>query len=1178
MYLDKLKIVGFKSFAKKTDFLFTDGIIAIVGPNGCGKSNVVDAIRWVLGEQKAGTLRSDRMENVIFNGSKSQKPMGMAEVSLTIQNTRNILPVEYSEVVITRRLFRSGESQYLINNQVCRLKDITNLLMDTGMAPDAYSVIELKMVESILSGKPEERRRIFEEAAGVTKYKQRRRVTFRKLESTENDLIRLEDIISEVETKVNSLKRQVRRAQRYQEISEKLKDLDIKVGTCRYSVIHNELTPLRKDLEEMRRNRDSGAAETSFKEAEVEALKTDLIKQEQVLRASQQKLNSVNEIIRKREEEVLVSRERIKSLKSANDRIEKEIVDLTEQIKNQSQLSEKVSLNLADIKEKVDTENKSYTVEREKLDVFDARLQEKRQQSKQIESEKLKLLDTISSCERQIEHLKASLEHYANRIDEMQKERDACYERYDTLEESLTETEKRNVEKQDELNKHTGELERLKNEISSVREKIDGQKETIINSRSQIDSAQRNIAITNKMLESYSDYPEGVQHLMVNKSGYLGTVADIISIDDQYRVAIESILGDAATYLLANDHNQAFVGIQNLNESKKGIVTFLPLNRLNHVNDSSGKPDLHSHSDKIIGWASDLVSVANKYEPLVKTLLSDCLIVNDTSLSDTYVDLCEQYNISIVTTSGDMVSASGTIRGGKRSRDDTGFIGRKDQLRKLETDLHDYEKELSNAEKSKIELERLVVDFSEQQDTEREHIASLEKELAQIRLSISENQYKLNNNKNQADKLDAEIDQFNVKIEDANRKIKELSQQVEMDKQTQEDRNESLLAYISEIENIERDRESLSQKVHELNIAFVQLQNEQKNLTGELERSTQLINSSEKLISSRQQEFEENNKQLNQLNERIDELSSLLVDDYNEKKEQETLVRSLEEKRLTLNEDIDKREKVIKQLRTTKESVSEIIHEKELRIAELKLNADTLYRRFGEEYGHDLTLTEVDDAYDMQEDTEEIERLKSRLKNLGPVNLLALKEYDSEKERFDFLTKQRDDLIEARENLNNTIDHINKTANDKFLDVFKEIEINFNKVFTQFFQDGQAELLLSQSDDPLEANIEIVANPKGKRPTALTLLSGGEKALTAISLLFAIYLVKPSPICILDEVDAPLDDNNVKRFTDTVRNFSKDTQFMIVTHNKMTMKAADCLYGVTMEESGVSKVVSVKMD
>ncbi|MBD3289318.1 AAA family ATPase, partial [candidate division KSB1 bacterium] len=405
MYLEKLKIFGFKSFAKKTMLELTPGVTGIVGPNGCGKSNIVDALRWVLGEQKAGTLRSERMESVIFNGAKDMKPMGMAEVSLTIKNTKNVLPIEYSEVLITRRLFRSGESQYLLNNNVCRLKDIADLFMDTGMASNAYSVIELSMVESILSGKPDERRRIFEEAAGVTKYKQRRRITYRKLESTENDLVRVEDIIAEVESKVNSLRRQVKRAQRHQRLTEELRETEIRLATYKYNKIYEELEPLRNDLEEKKRSRESSSAQTSFKEAETESLKTELIKIEQNLRKTQQELNEINNSIRKQEEEILVSRERSKSLESNNMRLGQEIEALSDRILEQQEVSKNLNTDLESIQNKINEEEAHFDEEESAFQTVENDLKQHRESGKKSQDELRMLINSISQKQGEIQRL-----------------------------------------------------------------------------------------------------------------------------------------------------------------------------------------------------------------------------------------------------------------------------------------------------------------------------------------------------------------------------------------------------------------------------------------------------------------------------------------------------------------------------------------------------------------------------------------------------------------------------------------------------------------------------------------------------------------------------------------------------------------------------------------------------
>jgi len=401
---------------------------------------------------------------------------------------------------------------------------------------------------------------------------------------------------------------------------------------------------------------------------------------------------------------------------------------------------------------------------------------------------------------------------------------------------------------------------------------------------------------------------------------------------------------------------------------------------------------------------------------------------------------------------------------------------------------------------------------------------------------------------------------------------------VEQEKEIRISREDEIVSFNTEIDSLTAKREQLSQTVNQLRVKVIEINNEAKAIQAELNRGYQTISESEKTINQKKNELQENHTQNEELTNRIEEITTALASDYDNKEKLEEVVVSIEQKQSSLKEKIDQKEKVLRQLRSERESFSEEIHNRELRISELKLKADNLYRHIGEEYSWDLKQEPINESYDLEIEKQEIERFKLRLKALGPVNLLALKEYDSEKKRLDFLVQQHDDLIEAKQNLNETVAHINQSAAEKFIDIFQKIRANFGNVFQQFFKDGEADLIYSEDEDPLEATIEIVANPKGKRPTALTLLSGGEKALTAISLLFAIYLVKPSPFCILDEVDAPLDDNNVQRFTNALRTFSTDTQFIVVTHNKLTMKAADCLYGITMEESGVSKVVSVKMD
>lgn len=1179
MYLEKLKILGFKSFAKKTTFELMNGITGIVGPNGCGKSNVVDAIRWVLGEQKAGTLRSERMENVIFNGTKELKPLGMAEVSLTIQNTKNILPVEYSEVVITRRLFRSGESQYLLNNSVCRLKDITDLLMDTGMAADAYSVIELSMVESILSGKPEERRRIFEEAAGVTKYKQRRKITFRKLESTENDLIRVEDIISEVEHKVNSLRRQVQRAQRYQTLIDQLKERDIRIATHKYSKIYKELAPLTEQLEEKQRERESNVAQISFKDAEAESLRTELIQIEQNLRSSQQELNNINDLIRKKEEEILISRERSKSLTNNNLRLKVEIDQLQQKIDNGNETLKNLTFDLEKVQEKIADEENKYTQEEKALEAVERQLQITREQAKRAENERLGLFTQVSQQQGSIEHLKATFQHLNDRNTNLQSEKATETEKILSYEKQSQSLKKFIEEKTAIIETLTSTLQQLTQQIEKTVADIETLKEEIVKDHGQLDALQHRLAILNRLLENYADYPEGVQHLMVENKNNIGTLANIISVDDKYRSAIETALGEAATYLVVTDSEQAFIGINSLKESRKGIVTFLPLNKFSDENHNHPAIDLSSiQNDEILGWADELINCEPRYRFLTNKLLGDYLVVTDLTITKQYPQLISSNSINIVSLSGDMIAHWGGIKGGRKSYDDAGFIGRRDQQKKFLQQITKLEEKLRQSEEKKQQLEQLKETAINKKENVLQKINSLEKELTQLKIDLSQNEYKKNQSRQQIEKIDNEIISITEKMSYTQIKVDELTTEIEQRQEIRTSKEEGIFKLNEEIDSLVAKRDALSQKVHQQNLNLVQLKNEAKNFQRELERSNQIISESGNSINSKTNELLENKKQAEQLAVRIDDLSSSLVEDYDQKEKLEGIVSSVEEKQKSLKVTIEEREKILRQLRATREATSDMIHRLELRIAELKLNGDNLYRRIVEEYNWDLKEEPIDELYDRQVEEQHIEQLKQRIKSLGPVNLLALKEYESEKERLDFLTKQHDDLIEAKKNLNETVTHINRTARQKFGEVFQKIRTNFSEVFQRFFEAGEADLVISEEEDPLEANIEIIANPKGKRPTSLTLLSGGEKALTAISLLFAIYLVKPSPFCILDEVDAPLDDANIGRFTSALRRFSTGTQFIIVTHNKLTMKAADSLYGITLTDSGISQVVSVRLD
>lgn len=1177
MYLEKLKIFGFKSFAKKAVFDFLPGITGVVGPNGCGKSNVVDAIRWVLGEQKAGTLRSDRMESVIFNGSKNQKPLGMAEVSLVIQNTNNVLPVEYSEVMITRRLFRSGESQYLLNNNACRLKDINDLIMDTGLAPDAYSVIELSMVESILNGRPEDRRRIFEEAVGITKYKQRRKLTLRKLDATEQDLIRLADIINEVSSKVNSLQRQVRRARRYQELAKDLKETEMRAATHKYSKIYEELIPLNEKYEELTQKRESLTSQVSFKEAEVEAFQTDLLELEEQLRDAQAQLNQVNNTIHKREEEILLNRERIKSLTENKTRIQQEIENLKQRIVSQKEQRVEIEQQLSKIEQEIEQAQQTYHQERQSLEDLEKAQAEKKSHGREVEQQLFQQMQSLSEKQRTFDRLNTQLSHLKEREKNLSAEKEKLLKTIDQDNQAKQRLQITAQKQQDDFEQLIETQTQLELESGRLQESIEQIKIQILKTNNQVDAGLQRISFLNELLESYADYPEGIKYLLVNSGkdqGFQTTLSEAISVDEKYRKAIESALGEKSSFLLVSNAETAYLGINTLMENEQGIVTFLPLETLAYLPIDRDLPP----GAGIIGWAGDFITSQDQYRQAFKILLNSYLIVENLSAAKQLAPKFSSQGIHLVTLSGEIIFSWGGIKGGKKPSATVSLIGRKDQLQKLNQQVDRLNQELEAAEQRLRNLEAQQTENNRQKAEAAQKVRQLQDQLSKSTMEISQIDYRIHQANERIGLSESEQAKIKDEFESNNRQFQNLENELQTTTADHSKTSEQFKDFQQDIEQADKLRNDQASKVNQLNLSIVELTGNERNFRREYEQSENLISEYETTIKNREAELVKADEQQEQLTARIDELSELLMDDYSTKEQYEANVSELEQKNRSSRDNVDEKTKTVTQLQKERESVSDRIHEIELKKSELRINADNMYRRILEEYDVELKREPIDASYDISVDEQQVEILRQKVKNLGPVNLLALKEYEQEKGRLDFLEKQQEDLVSAEQNLKETISHINQTAQEKFDTIFQEIRQNFITVFKQFFPEGDADLVITPDEDPLEAIIEIKANPKAKKMDSLTLLSGGEKALTAISLLFGIYLVKPSPICILDEVDAPLDDNNIQRFIKAIKQFASSTQFIIVTHNKLTMKSADCLYGITMEESGISKLVSVKLD
>ncbi len=1181
MYLSRLEIFGFKSFAKKTVINFHDGVTAIVGPNGCGKSNVVDAIRWVLGEQKAGALRSDNMQNVIFNGTRTQKPLGMAEVSLTIENTKNILPIEFSEVVITRRLFRSGESQYLLNNAMCRLKDIVDLFMDTGMGANAYSVIELSMVEKILSGRPEERRQIFEEAAGVTKYKIRRKSALRKLQATEQDLVRISDILSEVEKSVSSLKRQVNKARRYRDFTEELRTLELDYSAHHLRLIQEERQPLEEKIQKISSERAGVSSHLAAEEASLESEQVKLLEIEKELTQQKQQLIEISKKIQSKEEDVLVSQERVRAADNARIRARQEIDELIYRLKRLQEEREDALADLDDARAEAKNVEQNLGAANQALEIIQAAFIREREQGKKLEDTRLQKLENIGDIKKEEERLRTQLEYSARRhgiitdsTENLQMQKRQAVSRLEEL-----------TQQKSELRQSLDQVEKdfsaSRDEIENLRQRIDERKVEFALVENKLSGRKERFAVLRQILENMDDYPEGVRYLLDenhSRTAIEDVVGNIISVESQYRSAVEAALSDAAVSLIVENPDAAISAIEELRQAGKGSVTFLPLAVLGKITAATveNSKDL-SGVGGVLGRVAEFIQADEKYKRLLQSVVGHFWLVESFDAAVRINNEMGQTCPSLVTPAGDVFYSNGAIRGGGTTDAEASLVGRKAVVEALENEIAMLEENAAGIKetlgKDSDELRRKLIQSEKLQTALKEQSVAfhhLEIALNQVGSEVKKIDDRLAELQLEGTGLDASIAEYEEQLANLAPGLK----QTEDDRQVLEEEYKKYRDELDIIENELKAKETSRQKIQ---VEIVTKEAEVKSIENRLQQ----IDRSEKEIQEakkrREEEIISNTNRIEELDDHIAEVRESLQVEFAERKKFDDAIAEIETVYSERKNELDERDKALRSVRQRRDTLAEEIHQGELRIAELKMNSRNLIEQIQETYEVDLQAHLAPHEIDTRQAANRINDLKQRIRSIGPVNMLALKDYEVEKERYDFLMTQKNDLLTAEDNLKETIKVINNTAYERFDEVFSKVRENFIRVFKSFFTNGIADIYI-EGDDPLESDIVIDASPKGKKLSNLALLSGGEKTLTALSLLFGIYLVKPSPFCILDEVDAPLDDPNTNRFASALAEFSKDTQFIAVTHNKLTMMNAKQLFGVTMETPGVSKVVSVKFE
>jgi chromosome segregation protein len=1172
MYLSKLELFGFKSFAQRITIKFDSGMTAIVGPNGCGKTNIVDAIRWVLGEQKTSVLRSDKMENVIFNGTRARKPLGMSEVSITIENTKNILPTEYTEVTLTRRLYRNGDSEYLLNKVPCRLKDITDLFADTGMGSDAYSVIELKMIEQILSENAEERRKLFEEAAGITKYKQRRKQTFKKLETTAQDLARVNDIVLEVEKKVASLERQAKKAEQAKHIREELKGLEIELAERIVADLQKQIAPLEeKDLQHENEKIEL-TAKIDALDAEVEKQQLEIVEIEKKLAGLQRHYNEKIELITATEKQILSHEERRKALTENATRAQGEIQAVQQRYDELQALRETLKTELEKTLASAETARQAFASESEKLREREASLKAKRESLEAKRRESAKLLEQIASLRLQSESLKARIENFNAQLVRNQERKSMLLRQIEARKQSIESGSAQLSELQRTLELAKADLANAQAKRAALSEVLSKAKESLFNLRAEERAKQNRISFLNALLESYEGLPEGVKFLDAEKQKAfgLGVLSDLIATDEQYKLAIDVALGASLAFYISRTEADARKAITALKDADKGKLTFIVLEKLS----ASQTPET-PNIDRL-QRAIDVVRCSDEVRLVVQQLLSNVFLAE--SLEQAKV-LSEQYpHATFATLSGEL-HAQATLRGGSNKGSEMLRIGKREELERLEAEraqllsqIQQFEHDIASNTDA---LNQIDLTTHEQHIRETEQrITAEEKRLSQqsFEQASFENELlslddRITFDQAQSQKFSDDLAAIAPTLSSLESRLSEINHQIEIERETVSVSEVDLQKFLSAVRQKELELKASEFEVEKIETKRNTVEMDARNAQRQLERL------SEEVARAQDEHF--------RLGSELETMNLNLQRLYAERTEIQTEISKVEGDYTILKSDVVHRESELRDLTRRREVVSQMILEFQQALTQAKLKEEHTRTIIQTEYGVELEVKSFDEStpFNREEVEAKVSALKAKLRSLGAVNELALEEFEEEKKRLEFLTSQRQDLIDAEKQLRDTIDEINTTAQEQFQKTFDQIRQNFISIFRELFNEGdEADLVLEEAEDKLEANIEIIAKPKGKRPQAITLLSGGEKTLTATALLFAIYLVKPSPFCILDEVDAPLDDANIDRFVKLINKFSHETQFIIVTHNKRTMEACRMLYGVTMEEEGISKLVAVKFD
>jgi chromosome segregation protein len=1166
--LKSLEIKGFKSFADKTVINFDDNITGIVGPNGCGKSNIVDSIRWVIGEQKISQLRSENLDSLVFNGSKTRSASGLAEVSLTFENTRNLLPTDFNIVTITRKFYKNGESEYRLNDVQCRLKDIQNLFLDTGISTDSYAIIALDMVDDLIKDKDNSRRKMLEQAAGISIYKTRKKEAKSKLEATEQDLARIEDLLFEINNQLKSLESQAKKAEKYQEVKKEYREVSIELAKASLEGFNLSYKDLTEQQEKETTRKIAIEAAIGTQEAALETEKLAFIEKEKALQRMQQTFNELQQSVRAKENEKNLASQRIEHLTEKQTSLEAFLAKAAGQLQG---IEESISFTNAQIAE----EEKALQV----LTLELAKRQQSMEQARSLMEQKREALEQLRGqyqqtqrqqfdAEKRVAVADTSVQNLQRTLQQLETEKVQRAQQLEQLETERTEKEKSLSIRKTDLEQLQQHQDNTKEQILQTQAVLEGLRNELAEESRKLDAKKNEHALLKSMIDSMEGYPDSVKFLHNNKDWKLQVpiLSDVLYVKEEYRKALENVLEPYLSYYVVSNLQEGLDAVHLLDKHQKGKANFFLLDQINARLDADSIPQLSGATA-----ALSVVEVEAPYQKLAQHLLGNVFI------ADGEEALANSNGWVVIEKQGRYVKGKFSLTGGSVGLFEGNKIGRAKNLEKLQQEINAQQAVVESL-RAKIQIRHNeVIAFNE--DLRETALRQAEKEIQELTQTVFAIQNKMENltatqltSSSRITELQQQIDQTLLSVGGVRSEFEQLNALFA-----------GLQISLQEAENEFRSGEQRynesSAQYNEFNLTVTRQHNKITGLQQEATFKNNQLSDLRLQIEQSQLQQGETLQSTEQSREQLLHIEQSLLELLRKKDQDERSLNEADQAYYVLRNELGEKESAIRHQSKEKEQIEFLLAAIKDKLNELKLQLAGMKERLSVEFRVDLEQI-LGEARMTETALEELQatadRMKKRLENLGEVNPTAIEAFTEMKKRYDFIVEQKTDLVTAKDSLLKTIEEVEATANQKFLDTFEQVRMHFQKVFkTLFTEDDQCDLVLEDPNNVAESGIDVVAKPKGKRPTSLTQLSGGERTLTATALLFAIYLIKPAPFCILDEVDAPLDDANVGKFTNMIRQFSENSQFIIVTHNKMTMSTVDVIYGVTMQEPGVSKLVTV---